>query len=189
MRRKPSLLVLAAIAVIAVAAQMRYVAIRDGLRGQRAAIQEKWRLVETALDRRGAALPALMEATGGFPPDSTLWRELALARANLSSAHSAARKIRANREVSQVLAKALLHCDTDSKLRKSAAFRTLQDTMAAHDDAIAHVRFDYNNALEHYNAQLQRFPDNIVALIAGYARDDSYFGTGPDTAVAPNQLH
>ena len=31
--------------------------------------------------------------------------------------------------------------------------------------------------LEHYNAQIQRFPDNIVASIAGFARDDAYLPT------------
>jgi len=121
-----------------------------------------------------------MEATGHFPADAPLAKELARVRTNLGASRGPDRKIRANREVSLVLAKVLLHCDTDRKLRTSAAFRTLQESMAAYDDEIAHERFDYNNALEHYNAQLQRFPDNVVALIAGFARDDAYFGTGPD---------
>ena len=182
MRRKLIPVLLAAMAATAVLVWVRYTAIRDDLYGKRQAIQQKWSQVEAALDRRADALPDLMEATGRFPVKSPLVQEFRRARADLAAARGPDRKIRANREISKVLAKVLLHCDSDSKLRNSAAFRTLQESMAAYDDEIAHERFDYNDALEHYNAQLQRFPDNVAALIAGYARDDAYFETGPDAA-------
>jgi LemA protein len=189
MRRKLSLMLLAAFAAAAVAGGVRYLAIRDSLYNQRQTIQDRWARVEEALDERAAALPALMEATGAFPADSPLAGELARAHANLQAARGPSRKVRANREVSQVLAKVLLQADTDRKVRNSAALRTLRESMAGSDDTIARLRAEYNDALEHYNAQLQRFPDNVVALIAGYSRDDGYFGTGPDAPGAPNQLH
>jgi LemA protein len=189
MKRKLGLLLLAAFAAAAVAGWGRYLAIRDSLAGQKQTIRERWSRVEEALDQRAAALPALMETTGAFPPDSPLAQELARARANLSAASGTSRKVRANREVSQVLAKVLLKADTDPRLRKSGALQTLQDSMVAYDDTIARLRAEYNDALEHYNAQLQRFPDNVAALISGFGRDDSYFATGPDAPAAPNQLH
>jgi hypothetical protein len=40
-------------------------------------------------------------------------------------------------------------------------------------------RRKYNEALEHYNAQIQQFPENVVASIAGLTRNDAYFKTEP----------
>src|SRR5690349_23112331 len=57
------------------------------------------------------------------------------------------------------------------------------------DDEIANERFQYNNALEHYNARMQWFPDNVVASLAGFSRNNAYFGTGPDTDRKSTRLN
>ena len=79
----------------------------------------------------------------------------------------------------------LLRCETDPVVRASGGFRRVREELATHEDEIANARFQYNSALEHYNARIQRFPDNVVASLAGFSRDDAYFGTGPETALAP----
>ena len=38
-------------------------------------------------------------------------------------------------------------------------------------------RRKYNDLLEHYNAQLQRFPANVVAGLSGLTRIDAYVRT------------
>jgi hypothetical protein len=38
-------------------------------------------------------------------------------------------------------------------------------------------RQKYNDQLEHYNAQLQRFPANVVAVLSGISRIDAYVRT------------
>jgi LemA protein len=180
MSRRFTWVLLGFLAVTAVVASNRYIAIRDDLGSRRTAIAEEWTQVEAALQRRADALSMLTDGIGGLPQDSPLIREIEIARAHLKAARGPDRAIRANREVSHAMAKLLLHCDSDSKRRAGAACHRLQDEMAAYEDEIARERFEYNNALEHYNAQMRRFPDNIVALIAGFARNDSYFGTGPE---------
>ena len=48
------------------------------------------------------------------------------------------------------------------------------------ENAVAIERRKYNELLEHYNAQLRRFPDNIVARISGFSRIDAYVITEQD---------
>ena len=43
----------------------------------------------------------------------------------------------------------------------------------------------YNDVLEHYNAQIQRFPDNIVASMSGFSRNDAYFKTDAISRIPP----
>ena len=45
------------------------------------------------------------------------------------------------------------------------------------ESQVAVERRKYNDLLEHYNAQLQRFPANVVASLAGLKRIDAYVKT------------
>jgi LemA protein len=46
-------------------------------------------------------------------------------------------------------------------------------------------RRKYNEVLEHYNVEIQKFPSNIVAGIAGFTRNDAYFKTEPGAREVP----
>ena len=43
----------------------------------------------------------------------------------------------------------------------------------------------YNEALQTYNTTLQLFPNNIVAAMSGFSRNDAYFKTEPGAEKAP----
>jgi hypothetical protein len=45
------------------------------------------------------------------------------------------------------------------------------------ENRIAVERRHYNDMLEHYNALIQRFPENIVAGLAGFRRNGDYLPT------------
>lgn len=179
MRGKTAAILLVLIAAAALAGRSKYAGVKEDLARQREAIAAQWSNVEAALERRADAIPHLIEPVKNGVADSVL-RELAATRAKLASARGPEEKIRANRELSQVLAKLLLQCETDGRVRQSGAFKLLQEELAVREDEIANERFQYNNALEHYNARMQRFPDNVVASLAGFTRNDAYFGTGPN---------
>ena len=166
-----------------VAGGLKYASVRDDLTHQRQAIEEHWLRVESALGRRSDTLPSLMEAVRKHIPN-IVQDEIGTARGKLTAAHGPDQKIRANRELSLAIAKLLLQCDLDPKVRQSAAFKQLREGLAAHEDDIANERFQYNDQLEHYNARIQRFPDNVVASLAGFSRNDAYFSTGPDSIPA-----
>jgi len=86
--------------------------------------------------------------------------------AELERALAPADKIRANSELSAALAKL-------PRPKSEEALDRLSDA----ENRIAVERRRYNEMLEHYNALIQRFPDNIVARLAGFQRDPNYLPT------------
>jgi len=92
------------------------------------------------------------------------------AASTLASASTPRARIDANNRVSALLARV-------PKTGSGAVLQRLSDA----ENRIAVERRRYNEMLEHYNAQIQRFPDNIVASIAGFARDDAYLPTDAGT--------
>jgi LemA protein len=166
-------------------ARYEFVSVRKDLAEHRDAIADHWSRVEAALTRRADAIPVLLEAIRKHSDTSpAVLEEIAAARSRLAEARGPQEKIRANQALSLSIARLLLHCESDPKTRTGAGFRQLQDELRAREDEIASERFQYNNALEHYNARMKRFPVNIVASLAGFSRNDAYFSTGPDPAPA-----
>ena len=46
-------------------------------------------------------------------------------------------------------------------------------------------RRKYNEALQTYNANIEVFPNNMVASMSGFTRNDAYFKTEPGARTAP----
>jgi len=178
MRGKTMAIMLLLIAAAALVGGNKFAGVKEDLARQRETIAAQWSSVEAALERRADVIPHLIEPVKKGIDDGVL-RELSATRAKLASAREPEEKIRANRELSVALGKLMSQCETDGRVRQSGAFRLLQEELAVREDEIANERFQYNNALEHYNARMQRFPDNVVASLAGFTRNDAYFGTGP----------
>ena len=185
MRARTIKILLLVLAIATVAAGSKFVGVREDLQRQREAIDRQWSRVETALQRRADVIPSVVEPVKTVDRHASLLPEIAVARGRLAAAHGPEEKVRANRELSLALAKLLLQCETDPRMRSSDAFKRLQEELADREDEIANERFQYNNALEHYNARMQWFPDNVVASLAGFSRNNAYFGTGPDATSAP----
>jgi LemA protein len=133
-----------------------YAAVRDDLADQRQAIDDEWSQVDAALERRADVAAKVFPELPG----------LAAASAALTAARTPQEKIGANNRLSALLAPAPKTESGGSSLRLSDA-----------ENRIAIERRRYNEMLEHYNAQIQRFPDNVVAALAGFHRDDAYLPT------------
>jgi LemA protein len=184
-RPKTIPILLLILVVAALGAGSKFLGVKEDLQRQRQGIDHQWSRVETALQRRSDVIPSLVEPLKPVDRQTSLLAEIDSARGKLAAAHGPGEKVRANRELSLALAKLLVQCETDSRIRSSHAFGRLREELAARDDEIANERFQYNNALEHYNARMQWFPDNVVASLAGFSRNNAYFGTGPDVLSVP----
>jgi LemA protein len=183
--RRRTVLTLTVVAMGLVAAGIKFVAVKEDLQRQRDAINEQWARVEAALHRRADVIPTMLEPLEKQGRHAAVLPEINAARGRLAAAHGPEEKVRANRELSLAVARLLMQCETDSRLRSSGNLQRLREELAARDDEIANERFLYNNALEHYNARMHRFPDNVVASLAGFTRNSAYFGTGPDSGSVP----
>ncbi len=71
------------------------------------------------------------------------------------------------------------------QLKSSENFLRLQDELAGTENRIAVERRKYNETVQRYNTTIALFPNNLVASLFGYARDDAYFQTAPAAREAP----
>ncbi len=178
--RSIAIAILAA-ALLALGASVRYSGARRDLAEQRDAIAAAWTPVSAALDRRAELIPALTQTFHGSAfHDAPVLQELTASAAALGAAHTAKEKMRGYDRLSAALSRLLLLTERYPQLRAGADYQHLQDELARTENQVFVERRKYNEAVQKYNTAIGQFPNNIVAAIGGFARNDAYFRTEPD---------
>jgi LemA protein len=163
-----------------------YVSARNTMVRKNEAIKSDWAQVSVVLERRADLIPNLVATVKGVAAQEvTVFTAVANARANLMNAQTPRDKITANQELDAALVTVPALTENYPQLRSNESFLRLQDELAGTENRIAVERRKYNETLEHYNAQIQRFPDNIVASLSGFTRNDAYFRTDQGARQAP----
>jgi LemA protein len=183
---KTALIALGLILLVAIVGASKYYGVKNDLVTQREAVNAQWSNVDVVLQRRADLIPNLVNTVKGFAAHETeVYKAIADARAALIGGRTPQEKIAANDQLSSALSRLLVISENYPQLKSNENFLRLQDELAGTENRIAVERRKYNETLEHYNAQIQRFPDNIVASIAGFTRNDAYFKTDPGARQAP----
>jgi LemA protein len=190
---KTALIAITALVVLALGAGSKYVSVRKELGEQRREMSEAWVQVDAVLEKRAAAVQGLVDGVKDAIHDQPqIQRDLEDASAALLKGRTPEEKIQANARLNAALAKLLLLSETtagtasstasgtpQAKSKSDRGFVRLESELADAETHIALARRKYNEALEHYNAQIQQFPENVVASISGFTRNDAYFKTVP----------
>ena len=175
---KRALLPLLLSVAIGVAAGAEFLNVRTGLRAYRSSINAQWGQLSLAFDRRAelvANLAALIQPAVGN--EERAIPDTAAAREALGQAETPQQKIAANSRLMNALARLYVAAEEHPKLTASPAYKRLDEEIGAAESTVAVERRKYNDLLEHYNAQLQRFPENVVAGLCGWPRNDAYVRT------------
>lgn len=164
----------------------KYVGVRNELVTQRESVTAAWSTVDVALQRRADLIPNLVATVKGFAAHETeVFKNIGDARAALGGARTPTEKIAANDQLSGALSRLLVISENYPQLRSNENFLRLQDELAGTENRIAVERRKYNEALQAYNTNLQLFPNNIVAAMSGFSRNDAYFKTEAGADKAP----
>jgi LemA protein len=183
---KMLVIIVVVLLVLGLAFGSKFVSVRNDLVTQREAVNAQWSQVDVALQRRADLIPNLVETVKGFAAHETeVFKNIADARAALINGRTPQDKIAANDQLSGALSRLLVIAENYPQLKSNENFLRLQDEIAGTENRIAVERRKYNEVLEHYNAQIQRFPDNIVASMSGITRNDAYFKTEPGAKAVP----
>src|SRR6202020_1072608 len=159
---------------------------RHTLGPEREAVDAAWAQVDVALQRRADLIPNLVETVKGFAKqEQAVIKEVTDARAALGGARTPSEKISANSQLDGALSRLLVVVENYPQLKSNENFLRLQDELAGTENRIAVERRRYNETVQAYNTYIQLFPNNIVASLSGFKRDDAYFKTDEGARQAP----
>jgi LemA protein len=164
----------------------KFVGVRNELVTQRETVTASWSQVDIALQRRSDLIPNLVETVRGFAKqEKEVFASIANARAAMAGARTPQERISANNQLEGALSRLLVVAENYPQLRSNENFMRLQDELAGTENRIAVERRKYNEAVQRYNTSIELFPNNIVASLSGFTRNDAYFKTEPGARTAP----
>jgi len=127
-------------------------------------IRTAWAQVENQLQRRFDLIPNLVETVRGYAKqETTIFTQIAEARAKIGSAQTVSDKIAANNELSGALGRLLVIVERYPELKSSENFMRLQDELSGTENRIAVERMRYNEEVRAYNIRVRQFPSNLIA--------------------------
>lgn len=181
---KAAHIVIAVLVLMALGTGRKYASVRKELEKQRGAMSEAWDQVDDVLSKHAAAVSSLLEGIkADLRTQPQIQQEIETACKMLVNGVPPEQKIQANARLNAAVARLLLFSETEPHAKSKQGFTYLESELTDAEGRIALPRRKYNEALEHYNAQIQQFPENVVASIAGLRRNDAYFKTEPGEVV------
>ncbi len=150
-------------------------------------VKTSWSDVDVQLQRRADLIPNLVETVKGFTKEeSTVFGDIANARAGLLNATDPKTKIAANGTLDSAFGRLLALTENYPQLRSSQQFMRLQDELAGTENRIGVARRRYNESLRSYNTFIREFPNSIWAGILGFHVNDAYFEASAASRNAPS---
>src|SRR6266567_3629698 len=183
---KKGLVVLIVLVVIALILGSSFISRRNQMAIKKEAVNAAWSQVDVVLQRRADLIPNLVETVKGMAvQEQIVFGDIAKARSALLSAHTPAEKIAANGQLDNALGRLLLVVENYPQLKSNENFLRLQDELAGTENRIAVERRRYNETLQDYNTYISLFPNNLIASMRGFARNDAYFKADEGARQAP----
>jgi LemA protein len=178
--------VVAVLLIVALIFGSSFISRRNQMAVKRETVNAAWSQVDVVLQRRADLIPNLVETVKGFAQqEQAVFGEIAKARSALLGAQTPADKIAANGRLDSALGRLLVVVENYPQLRSNENFLRLQDELAGTENRIAVERRRYNETLQDYDTYLSLFPNNIVASMSGFSRNDAYFKTEEGARQAP----
>jgi LemA protein len=163
-----------------------YVGAKNAMVAKDQNVKSMWSEVDVQLERRADLIPNLVETVKGFTKEeSTVFGDIANARAGMLNAQGPQAKIAANGQLDSAIGRLLLLTENYPQLRSSEQFMRLQDELSGTENRIGVARKRYNDAIQDYNTFILQFPNSIWAGMAGFKQNDAYFTASPTAREVP----
>jgi len=183
---KAGVIILIIIVILAVWFGSTFISHRNEMVRKREAVNSAWAQVDVVLQRRADLIPNLVETVRGYAgQEQKVFGDIAAARSALLNAKTPSDKIAANGQLDGALGRLLVIVENYPQLKSNENFMRLQDELAGTENRIAVERKRYNDAIQDYNTYIGLFPNNIVASLSGFTRNDAYFKAEEGSRQAP----
>ncbi|NES94773.1 MAG: LemA family protein [Desertifilum sp. SIO1I2] len=132
-------------------------------------VEAAWAQVENQLQRRADLIPNLVNvAQASARQERELISLLVQARQSYLQAETPQEKLAANQNIGLAIERFNSDAATNPQQMSSQAYTALQDELAGTENRIAVERRRYNETVQQYNRQVRRFPNNLMAGVAGF---------------------
>ena len=183
---KSKWIALAVIAGVILIAFFKFVGVRNSIVTQKETIAQSWAQVDNVMQRRADLIPNLVETVKGYAKhEQSAIQEVAQARAAFAGAKTPQERIQTNTQLDSAISRLLVVVENYPNLKADQQFLNLQRELSGTENRIAIERQRYNQAVQAYNTNIQLFPNNIVASLSGYSREDAYFKPEPGARTVP----
>jgi LemA protein len=163
-----------------------YVGARNEMVTKDQAVKAAWSEVDVQMQRRADLIPNLVETVKGFTKEeSTVFGDIANARAGMLNAQGPQAKIAANGQLDSAIGRLLLLTENYPQLKSNEEFMRLQDELSGTENRIGVARKRYNDSIQDYNTFILQFPNNIWANMAGFKQNDAYFAASAAAREVP----
>lgn len=182
--KKLSIVVLLVVAVISVSVFSTYMVRRDEIASHHRAVDESWKHVNSAIQRRADMVPAVlssMKTVAAHHRD--LVAETEQARSEVESAKNPVDIIAANRRLDASVSRLFALQQDNPDLLFNQKFFLVQDQWAAASNRVAPERVHYDQAVQDYNAFISDFPNDVFARWASFGPMENYFSADANAAT------
>jgi LemA protein len=173
-----TIVILAVIVVLVVWA----IGIYNGLISMRQRVNQAFADVDVQLRQRHDLIPNLVETVKGYAAhESGTLEAVVKARNAAMTAQGPAQQAAAENMLSGALRQLFALSESYPDLKASTNFQQLQAELTDLENKIAAARRFFNNAVQEYNAGIQRFPAALFAASFGFA-PKTFFDLGDERA-------
>ncbi len=152
---------------------------------QEEGIKAQWAQVQNQLQRRSDLIPNLVETVKGYAAhEAGVFRDIAEARSRLLGAKSPEETIQAANQQTSALSRLLVIAEAYPNLKANEQFNRLTDELSGTESRIATERMRYNERVQEYNTQRNKFPSNVTAKMFKF-KEYPYWEVPAEARTAP----
>ena len=156
------------------------ISVYNGLVSMRQRVNQAFADVDVQMRQRHDLIPNLVETVKGYAAhERGTLDEVIRARNAAATAQGPAQQAAAENQLSGALRQIFALSEAYPDLKANANFQQLQAELSDLENKIASARRFFNNAVQEYNAGIQRFPAALFATSFGFAPKD-FFDLGED---------
>jgi LemA protein len=149
-------------------------------------VSQAWSDVDVQLTRRHDLVPRLVEVVKGYASyERALLTSLAELRSHGVTSGSPASRSEVERSVSTGVKQLVALVERYPDLKANENFADLHAKLVDTENQIQYARRYYNGAVNLFNNRIQRFPDLVVARLAGFELAEFFDLDEQEQAAAP----
>ncbi|MFS0786128.1 LemA family protein [Shouchella sp. 1P09AA] len=137
-------------------------------------VEESWAQIDVQLKRRYDLIPNLVETVKGYAKHEQETLTQVIEKRNKIAEPNASRneRIEEDAELNGLLRQLFALSESYPELKANENFLHLQEELSGTENKIAYARQAYNSMVMRYNTKIESFPQNIIASVHSFTRND-----------------